>query len=77
MARTKMFNKEELMVMLAEIVIRYGYLSYSTIDKAHKESPFEFPSERTIRRTMGGSRVFTHSDFQDKLKPYVDKLRKK
>ena len=77
MARPRTFTNIELMTMLAKIEIERGYLSFDTIHKAHLENPYEIPSERTFRRAMGGLRVFNHPDFRDKLKPYLDKIKKK
>lgn len=77
MARTRLFTNDELMDMLAQIEIQYGYLSFATIHKAHLDKPFEVPSERTIRRALGGLRVFNTPDFRDRLKPYLDKLNNK
>ncbi len=72
-----MFTNDELMDMLAQIEIQYGFLSFDTIHKAHLEKPFEVPSERTIRRALGGLRVFNTPDFRDKLQPHLDKFKKK
>lgn len=77
MARTRLFTNEELMDMLAKIELEYGYLSFDTIHRAHQAKPFEIPSERTIRRALGGLRVFNTPDFREKLQPYLDKLKNK
>ena len=77
MSRSRIFTNEEMMVMLATIEIKYGYLSFETIHKAHLDNPFEIPSERTFRRAMGGLRIFTTPAFRDRLQPYLDNLTKK
>jgi len=77
MTRKRLFSNDELMDMLAQIEIEYGFLSFDTIHRAHTEKPFEYPSERTIRRCLGGLRIFNTPDFRDKLKPYLDKYNKK
>ncbi len=77
MARTRIFTNDELMDILASIELEYGFLSFDTIHKAHVAKPFEVPSERTIRRALGGLRVFNTPDFRDKLQPHLDKLKNK
>lgn len=77
MARPKIFTNEEMMDLLAKIEIDYGFLSTYTIDQAHKDKPYEIPSEKTFRRRLGNHRGFNSPTFRDRLKPHLDKLKKK
>lgn len=75
--RTPMFKEEELYEMLAQIEIQYGFLACSTVMQAHREKPFEFPSQKMFERRLGGFRYFNTPDFREKLQPYLDKIKKK
>lgn len=77
MGRPKIFKDEELLELLAQIEVQYGFLGVETLQKAHAEKPFEFPSYKMFERRLGGFRVFNTPDFRDRLKPYLDKLKKK
>jgi len=76
MSRPKRFKDEELYEMLAQIEIQYGFLASATLQQAHKEKPFEFPSDKTFERRLGGFKFFNTPDFRDKLKIYTDKIKK-
>lgn len=77
MARPRRFTDEELLDILATIEIKHGWLAVDTIEKAHAENPFEFPSEKTFKRRLGGLRTFNTPDFRDRLQPHLDKLKGK
>ena len=77
MGRPKIFKDEELYTILAQIEVEYGFLGIVTLQQAHREKPFEFPSYKMFERRLGGFRVFNTPDFRDKLKPYLDKLKQK
>jgi hypothetical protein len=77
MARPKRFTDEELLDILATVEVKFGYIDVAMVEKAHAENPFEFPSEKTFKRRLGGMRTFNTPEFRERLQPHIDKLKGK
>ena len=77
MGRLNMFTDEELLEILAKIEVEYGFLGIETLQKAHKEKPFEYPSYKMFERRLGGFKYFNSPQYRATIQPYLDKLKKK
>jgi hypothetical protein len=54
MGRREDYEEEQLLVMLAEIDVKYGDLTVEILKQAHRESPEKFPAYKTFERRLGG-----------------------
>jgi len=74
MARPRIFTDEELVEVLAKMEKTYGYIGIDTMQKAHNEEPFEYPSYKMFERRLGGMKTFNTPDFRDRIQPFLEKI---
>jgi hypothetical protein len=78
MGRPKTYTDEELIALLANIHIKYGYIGVDTMQKAYADAPFEFPSYKMFERRLGGMKNIGSAEFRkNKLFPEIDKISEK
>jgi hypothetical protein len=75
MARPNVFTNDELVMILAKIEKIYGYIDLHTVNRAHSENPYEYPSYKIFERRLGGMKTINTPDFRNKLKVFSDKLK--
>jgi hypothetical protein len=73
MARPAAYQDEDLMILLYEINKRYGYVSVETMQMAHEDDPYRYPSYKMFERRFGGVRKMVTKEFIKNLEAYADK----
>ena len=74
--RTRVYSDEELMMALAAIEVRYGYIGIATMQQAYAEGAIDCPSHKTFERCLGGMTRISTKEFRRELKPYIEKAKK-
>ena len=54
MGRKEIYEERDLVILLAEIDVKYGDLTIDILKQAHREAPDRFPSYKTFERRLGG-----------------------